>query len=214
MANFNNAKKGMKSRNTSQMDVGLTQRLAFDDEYQSFRHHSINQPVHDRFTAEYDDEGNITKITYYFATEREVTTFNVTGDIGGSLNSKYFEVFSAYDKVGFYIWFNVDGAGVDPNIANLTGVEVQINSGDSANIVAQAIALYSNVNPELSYLMNVSFTGSTVTYDNNSKGPVMNTSTGDSGFTLNVVTEGVERVEAIHCMVYDANCNMIDRYKL
>lgn len=215
MTNNNNKITGKKSRNTSQSGGTLTQRLAFDDDYQSFRQHDVNTPVHDRFHAEYDSNGNIDKITYYFATEREVLDVTTVADSGSSLNNTYFEIFSAYDRIGFYIWFNVDGAGVDPAISGLTGIEVPIMENDSAKIVAMAINMYASLNKELSYLCDISYDhNEKITFDRNQLGTVENDSSGTSTFTLDVVTEGSERIEAIHSLIYNSDCEIIDIFKL
>lgn len=215
MTNNNNKITGKKSRNTSQSGGTLTQRLAFDDDYQSFRQHDVNTPVHDRFHAEYDIDGNIEKITYYFATEREVLEVETVADVNSSLNNTYFEIYSAYDRIGFYIWFNVNGAGTDPALTGLTGIEIPIMENDSAKIVAMAIKMYTSLNTEFSYLCSVSHDNTNkLTFDRNQLGTVDNDSAGTSGFSLNVKTEGTERIEAIHSLIYNSDCEIIDIFKL
>lgn len=214
MANKNNVPGGQKSRNTSQSGGTLTQRLAFDDEYQSFRQHDINCPVHNRFEAVYDANDNLSKITYYFALEREVSKIETVADSSGSLNNTYFTVYSAYDKIGFYFWFNVDGGGTDPALSGLTGIEVGINSDDSANIVALAIKMASQTNTEFNYLFTLEQNQNNVTFDRKQLGTVTLDSAGTSGFNLTTIIEGAERIEAIYCMEYDAGGCLIDTYKL
>jgi rhizosphere induced protein len=48
-----------------------------------------------------------------------------------------FDVFSGHQ---FYCWFKVDGAGADPAIPGRTGIEVDLNSVDTAAIVCQKIS--------------------------------------------------------------------------
>lgn len=59
-------------------------------------------------------------------------------DVAGSLNSTYFLLNSV--TTYYYIWFNVNGAGVDPALAGKTGVPVALATGATANAVATAIA--------------------------------------------------------------------------
>jgi len=62
--------------------------------------------------------------------------------LAGSLiaNSSYFLLQNANNATQFYAWFNVDAGGTDPVIAGRTGIEIAINSADTADQVATAIA--------------------------------------------------------------------------
>lgn len=60
-------------------------------------------------------------------------------DSSGSLNSTYFTFNSAGNLQGFYVWFNINSAGVDPAPAGLTGIEVSAATGVTANNLATAI---------------------------------------------------------------------------
>lgn len=55
-----------------------------------------------------------------------------------SLNNKYFYINSANNVVQYYVWYNVNGAGVDPLVPGKTGVMVAISTGSTSQIVAQA----------------------------------------------------------------------------
>src|ERR1700733_2564833 len=51
-----------------------------------------------------------------------IQTITTVADVSGSLNSTYFTVYSAGNLQGFYVWFNINSAGVDPAPAGLTGI--------------------------------------------------------------------------------------------
>lgn len=61
-----------------------------------------------------------------------------TADTAGSLNSKFYTFYSAGDLQGFYVWFNINSAGVDPAPAGLHGIQVAGATGVTANTLASA----------------------------------------------------------------------------
>lgn len=63
-----------------------------------------------------------------------------TAAAASSLQNTYFLINSAGDFVSYYVWMNVNGEGVDPAIAGLTGVMVAIDVGAADTAVASAIA--------------------------------------------------------------------------
>lgn len=77
-------------------------------------------------------------------------TITTVADVAGSLNSTYFLLGVPNDSSTQtkYIWFNVDGGGVDPMVPGAIGIEVDITSGDTADAVATATeaAIASQVN--------------------------------------------------------------------
>lgn len=68
-----------------------------------------------------------------------IQTVTTVADSSGSLNSTYFIVYSAGNLQGFYVWFNINSAGVDPAPAGLTGIAVAGATGVTANNLASAI---------------------------------------------------------------------------
>jgi len=65
-----------------------------------------------------------------------IQTITTVADVSGSLNSTYFTVYSAGNLQGFYVWFNINSAGVDPAPAGLTGIEVSAATSVTANTLA------------------------------------------------------------------------------
>lgn len=63
---------------------------------------------------------------------------NTAGINPVSLNNKYFYINSATNAIQYYVWYNVNGAGVDPAISGKTGVMIAISTGSTAQVVAQA----------------------------------------------------------------------------
>jgi hypothetical protein len=47
-------------------------------------------------------------------------------------------------EIGYYVWFKVDGAGADPAVPGITGIEVDLLSTDTDTIVAQKIRMALN----------------------------------------------------------------------
>lgn len=73
----------------------------------------------------------------YTTTFIESVDIATVADSSGSLNSKYFLINGA-DGTNWYVWYNINSAGVDPAIADRTGIEVTAATGASANTLASA----------------------------------------------------------------------------
>lgn len=82
----------------------------------------------------------------YIASGTSVTTapanniVNVTcaADSSGSKNSTWWSFYTAGNVKGYYVWYNINSAGVDPAPAGLTGIEVDGATGASAATLATA----------------------------------------------------------------------------
>lgn len=62
----------------------------------------------------------------------------LVADSTGSLNSTFFTFRSAGDLQGFYVWYNINSAGVDPAPAGLTGIAVAGATNATAATLATA----------------------------------------------------------------------------
>ena len=204
---------GTPSGAGSQFDSQQTLKLGFDDNLESFRFHDSEGPIYDRLESEIDVLGNITKITYFVADEKEKFELGVLADVAGSLNNQHFIVSSAYDRIQFYVWYSVDGLGVDPAISGATGIEVPLISNDSANLVAIATMGYMNINTEISYLFDISRQNAVLTLCTKKHGPVTTNSIGTTSFVLNTLTEGTEKINEIYSLTY-SGCDLTGMYKL
>ncbi len=69
---------------------------------------------------------------------QEVTNVTFAADVSGSKNSTYFNFSSAGDAHLYYVWFNINSAGVDPAPAGRTGIQVVGATGATAATLATA----------------------------------------------------------------------------
>ncbi len=58
------------------------------------------------------------------AATKNVQTITAVSDSSGSLNSTYWTFYTAGNVKGYYVWYNINAAGVDPAVSGLTGIEV------------------------------------------------------------------------------------------
>jgi len=67
-----------------------------------------------------------------------VTDVTCAADSSGSRNSTYWTFHTAGDLYGYYVWYNINSAGVDPAPAGLIGIAVAGATDASANTLAGA----------------------------------------------------------------------------
>lgn len=119
----------------------------------------------------------------------QVSKVVTVADVAGSLNSTYFLLSNANNAINYYVWFNINSAGVDPAIAGKTGIAVAGATNASANALAAAINTAIN-------LLGVSFTSivstNNVTITNVATGPstVAVDGAAPTGFTITTPTPG------------------------
>ena len=135
------------------------------------------------------DASEITRVT--FLAEGSVKENNrvvCVADTAGSLNSKYFLISSTEED--YYVWLNVNSAGIDPEISNRIGIEVEIATDATDAQVATAIKLALTATDEFV----TSGTGATLDALNTVYGNTQNIAAGDSGFTCTTNIDGVDSV--------------------
>lgn len=66
-------------------------------------------------------------------------TVTTVADVSGSLNSKYFLLDDAGSAHKYYVWFNINSAGVDPLVAGRTAVPITGATNVSANTLATSL---------------------------------------------------------------------------
>jgi hypothetical protein len=125
----------------------------------------------------------------------EISTVQCVADVASSLNNKYFLLYSANDMTGYYVWFNVAGAGVDPAIAGKTGVQVAIAAGAAAAVVAAAVQVAVDALADFVATVLVD----TVTITNAANGQTTDASDGaaPTGFTILVTQQGDAHLQDI-----------------
>lgn len=141
------------------------------------------------FDATYNGNGQPTQVIYYAGTKAEITQIGVKE--ASSLNNKYFFLFEGRTNKSYYIWFNVDGLGVDPSVTNSTGIEISLNSSDPAILVAAAIELtLNNLYKDKWYVLrkNAVLEVSTV-----KRGEVNDTLDGDTTFIFSTLQQGSQQ---------------------
>ena len=115
-------------------------------------------------------------------------TITTVADVSSSLNDTYFLLDSKTQ--GYYVWFNVDAAGTDPEVAGRVGLEVALLEDATADDVAGAIA---GVLVGLGF--DVEVTDDTLELTSEVEGiitPPEDSSAAPTSFTFNVVQPGVE----------------------
>lgn len=127
----------------------------------------------------------------------QISNVTTVGDTANSLNGTYFTLASANSLTpNFYVWYKTSGGtAVDPMIAGATGVEVFINTMDSAAQVAADTRDALNV---LTEYFTATATGSTLVITNNNTGYAATLNVGTSGFTLNSTTAGSGESASLH----------------
>lgn len=69
---------------------------------------------------------------------KQVQTVTTVADSAGSLNSTFFTFYTAGNVTGYYVWYNINSAGVDPAPAGFTAIPVTGATGATANTLATA----------------------------------------------------------------------------
>lgn len=116
-------------------------------------------------------------------------TVSITAQgVNSNLNNSYFTISSADDLINYYVWFNVNGEGVDPAIANKTGVEVAIAASAADTAVASALETALDALDAF----GAAAVGATVTVTNAAYGVTTDAADGTAatGFTITVTQQG------------------------
>jgi hypothetical protein len=124
----------------------------------------------------------------------QVTSVTCVGDTSGSLNNTYFYISAGDGGIDYYVWFNVNAAGVDPNIASKTGVEIALSTNATASTVATAVAAALDALDDFA----ASAVGAVVTVTNAIGGVTTDGSAQTSGATVSVTTKGGHTITYTH----------------
>jgi hypothetical protein len=165
-----------------------------------------------RVVNTYDVNSNLTRSDNYTAT-REITNIEVTADIGGSLNNKYFIFYSALDAITYYSWFNVNAGGTDPAPGGI-GVEVAIASNSSSATVKEAVI--SAINLAISTNVRARSLGTSILeLANQGYGVTSATIDGNTTFNFTRIEAGGAYVLAASTLItYDVNNNPTEVIRL
>ena len=117
------------------------------------------------------------------------TLATTTAGVASNLNSKYFVFNTALNAISYYVWLNVNGQGVDPAVANKTGIAVAVSA--SAANTAVGLALRTAIAAAAS-TVTISGSNQNCIITNNSDGATTDAvDTGSTGFSITVNTQGV-----------------------
>jgi hypothetical protein len=139
-----------------------------------------------------------------------VQTVAPVADVAGSLNNTYFLLDSA-QGTNYYVWMNINSAGVDPAVADRTGIEIAAATGATAGTIGAAIA--SAVDAVASGARFDAAGTTTVTISDKTIGPVTAMSDGaaPTGFTFAVVSAALTPV---NLRIASANAAAAECYRL
>lgn len=176
----------------SQLDPGGVIKNVHDELGNSLRVADVNSQVPPGYTKVILEKdlvtGSVTKASFYAGVSPERTRVKFFGDISGSLNSTYFYLYNADDNPEFYVWYNVDNTGIDPDIAGKTGFEIPISENDPASIVTLATSRIL----EYSTYFNIETNGSDVLLITNKiYGMTSNSVDVTTGFGITTSLQGV-----------------------
>ncbi len=115
-----------------------------------------------------------------------VTELTCVADVAGSLNNKYFFIYSAQDAVRYLVWFNVNAEGVAPVVSGVTLVEVALATDATNAQVATAVA--AALDALSAFASTAALAVATIT--NAAEGVVSAPSMGNSGFSFTIETAG------------------------
>lgn len=132
------------TRGLSQLDLGGVLKNSHDIKAEALRVYDSNTlagTYFDRADVTYNASGSATSAILYYDKSKLVKDITTLADVSGSLNNKYFLLDDALDKNKYYIWFNVNSAGTDPVISGRIGLQVPLNTNDTADFVATALRI-------------------------------------------------------------------------
>lgn len=151
-------------------------------------------------------------------TNPSATSTNVTAaaDTSGNKNSTFWTFNSAGDLYGFYVWYNINSAGVDPAPAGLIGIEVDGATGATAATLATATIAAINASATASlYVIATAGASGHLIVSNLQPGICTDAANGTASYGASfVVTAGSYGVPAISGLdvVIKNNSTVLARY--
>lgn len=196
-----------RDKKLSQFDPGEAIKSAHELQPHALRVFDVKSIVEEYYTRAditYNSYGSAIAANFILDKEQERTLITCIADSGGSLNNKYFHIWSAGDKTKYHVWYNVNGAGVDPAPISSTPIEIALMTGDAASVVALAtkltLALYDDFLIDTRTLPLNQF--EVYNYD---LGETSNTVDFNTGFTFTTALEGTSEVVRHITLPYAGN---------
>lgn len=134
-------------------------------------------------------DGEVTNIYSFVLGISQVTSITTVADTTDSLNGTYFLLNSADNTTEYYVWYKTSGGtSSDPLVAGRTGIEVFINTNDTADAVASKTANAIIVAASADFTPIVA--ADVITITNNNEGISDTAEPATSGFTVTTTTAG------------------------
>lgn len=124
----------------------------------------------------------------------EITDITTVADVSGSLGGTHFLI--SEDGTDYYVWYDT-GSSIDPAVGGRTGIQVLIDSNDTARVVAYKTAIEIVANTSLTVYQNQDKIRCVDTSENN----ITDASDVDAGFTISILTQGGGTVKVIDDLI-------------
>jgi hypothetical protein len=130
---------------------------------------------------------------------QNVDNIATVADVAGSLNSTFWKWNSTGNLQGFYVWYNINSAGVDPAPAGLTGIQVTGATGATANTLAASTRTAIAANAAAASYVNVTGATNNIILTQINSGALTTASDGTAatGFTFTNPTVGTYGTPAV-----------------
>lgn len=191
------------------LDSAQTIRKAWVDERDAHRVIPLN-PLYNRTLPEYNSNGTLDCISYYYDKIAEVTEITFNADVAGSLDGTEFDLYSGRDLTLYKLFYVVDGGATVPaDTATTKYITVNLTSNDFKEVVTLAtkIAIENHVtaSEDFSVFSKVDKLEITTLI----KGDTTDASDVSTGFTSQVLTQGLTELVDKLCFFYDSNGQLI-----
>ena len=194
----------MEDKELSQLDFGGVLKSSHEFDVDSLR--TINgisevPPSYTRAVITYNSSGSATKAVFYKGLTAQISEVVTRGDNSGSLNNTYFVLHTPNNEGLYHVWYNVSGGGTDPALVGSTGIEVAIETNDSATIVALATKICIDAQKEF----NAKVSGNKIRITNKEKGPTTSTTDFNTNFLFLNAQLGTEKILKTIDIPFDGN---------
>lgn len=181
-----------RQKDPSQLDPGGVLKSAHDFESDSLR--TINglsevPSSYDRVETTYDN-GSVIEACFYRGVDPLIFEVIMLPDVSSSLNSTYFTLTSGMNENTYYVWYSVDGAGVDPAVPDAKGIKVDLVENDDSSVVA--FATFQQLKIIDDFIVRQSQTKLIV--ENYKRGPAASPVDGGTNFVFFVTQAGTEEL--------------------
>lgn len=132
---------------------------------------------------------DFTVINQGYTESSEVSTINTTCHTDNLADSQYFLIYGSQDENKYYVWFDLSGDGVDPEVSNFNGIRVDltnttINDNNVAIAIKNAIDTYAGGDFTTSIDANI------LTITNTMPGESTNITDNNTGLIFETINEG------------------------